>query len=248
MENTDTPIPDFYLPKSELGQKFYHDFNDLVDFVWKLPEFVKQQRSSEAGKLEEYFPLSGNQEQDREALLLRGMRTQLHCRRLNEVFPDSVASASFLIGVSWHERNLLLLCKKLSAKLTTDMQKVHGIGGLWKFLQMSGVPAEHSRSFEEVKVAYEIRNCLIHAGGLVEFSNSTSKLTSIVDGKTYLPDRLRAKPQTKNWNPRVDLVGSELGDTVRLNAAYAYLATNLLKENACDLCDLSYFKHGDLTS
>lgn len=235
--------PETYLPTSDLGLTFYSDFNDLLDFIWKLPEFVEQQRLIELNKLEIYFPFSGDADKDQRVLSLRNMRTSLHHRRLNELFPDALATSSFLMGVSWHERNLLLLCKKISAKLNINLGKNHGVGGLWKFLQKSEIPIERSRNYAEVKIAYDIRNCFIHAGGLLEFSNSAAALRSIVNNKTYLPIRLRTIPQGEHWNPNVDIASSELGETIRLSGNFSYYAANILKENVCDLCDLSTSKY-----
>jgi hypothetical protein len=82
------------------------EFEDVADFLWKVPRFIEHERQLELTKLDDYFP--DNPE-------LRERRWMFEFSKLNHTFQYLVATGNLFCAVSLFETYLLVLASGLQA-------------------------------------------------------------------------------------------------------------------------------------
>ena len=157
------------LQPERLAASAYEEFNNLGDFIYKAPRLVKSERESELAKLERYFPNDSN---------LRDLRWQAESHNLDHVFPYLIATGNLFALLSLFESYLLALCVGIQSSSTVQIKDIHGtgVGRLFKFLGRLGVAAEDMSLHQQIQAAIKIRNCLIHASGVLSWSTNNEGL------------------------------------------------------------------------
>lgn len=107
-----------------------------------------------------------------------------------------------------------------------SMEKVaarRGIQGVFKFFSDAGIKHFDLDYSLQMNAALQIRNCLIHAEGLLSWDKNESALRRIVDKRTFLSadDGIRLKMVGRKIDEVVISEG-EFGDKIVISNTYAH--------------------------
>ncbi|HVL72023.1 MAG TPA: hypothetical protein VM434_09075, partial [Beijerinckiaceae bacterium] len=108
-----------------LSAQAYLEFCDVLDYIWKTPEFLRSQIGLEVSKLEEYFPVQGDPKEEALILRLREARWRDESRKLGVVFPYLTAVGNLFTSVSLFETYCLMLCRELEARVSVATQRLY---------------------------------------------------------------------------------------------------------------------------
>ncbi|MFY9698863.1 MAG: hypothetical protein WAK34_11210 [Rhodoplanes sp.] len=165
---------------ASLAKRAYNEFSDVLDFIWKSPRLIDHEYKLETKKLEAYFPLTGNPEQDSSALKYRQMRWALEGNKLESTFPYLIALGNLFASVSLFETYCLMLCKFVDSKASKSLIncKGSGISKLFNFFIANGVELKDVSLYQQVRAALKIRNTLFSrewAADVVTRNTATAK-------------------------------------------------------------------------
>ncbi|WOJ88836.1 hypothetical protein RZS28_13605 [Methylocapsa polymorpha] len=94
-------LPEF--PLEGLASQAFSEFSEAADYYWKSARLIDSELKSEALKLSDYYPLSGEEKADRIAIKLRKFRWTREHRKLTGVFPYLIAAGNLFSCVSLFE-------------------------------------------------------------------------------------------------------------------------------------------------
>ena len=102
---------------------------------------------------------------------------------------------------------------------------------------MCGVPPESVPYHAQILAAIKIRNCLMHASGILSWSKDEEDLRRIERSMLFLPKKDR-EWHRKNMEvePFVRVVSSSLGDRIVIQNIYACFLSSYLREHFMKLC------------
>lgn len=209
----------------ELASRAFHEFNNVADYVWKAPRLIEHETKLELKKLDRYFP-------DRPDLAEQRWKMEEH--KLASVFPFLIAVGNLYSVVSLFEVYLLLLQTLVNngSAIPQDCQKKQGAARALCLLKSIGVAFESSTLNQPIQAAFKIRNCLVHAGGLLSQSRDEKELRRIVAQRTFLTDMHKSA----NAN-EVSIAQSTLGERLRITNAYSFLLVSYVRDFYLDICE-----------
>lgn len=192
--------------RSHLILEIHDQFEALSDYIWKTPNFIASEIEVERRKLREYFPGSTDPETDRRANELRKFRAALEGAKLFVHFPRYLAMSNLFLATSIFEHFLYAICRETDAATpySTVKLETNGITSCFRYLRKLGHDPSDSDVYQQVQAATTIRNTLLHADGLIEFSRNPAKVQSIVSQMEYRPVNTR---QSLQFEPEVSIGG-----------------------------------------
>jgi hypothetical protein len=207
------------------------EFEDVADFFWKVPRFIEHERQLELAKLDDYFP---------DNLELRERRWMFESSKLNHTFPYLVATGNLFCAASLFETYLLVLASGIEAYtgIRVKDMKGQGVNRLLAFLRRIGVTPEKVQLHEQVSAAIKIRNCLMHASGMLDGSRKNYDLRRIQRTGAFLSRKHRKKRRDLGLAcHEVTIVSSSLGDRLAINDQYCHILCNYLHTYFTGLCE-----------
>jgi hypothetical protein len=229
-------------PVSVLGQRIFQEFSGLLDYIYKTPRFVDEEKKRELRKLSDYYPFTGETERDAEAATMRSIRWSFEGAKIHQLFPNLMASSNLFLIISYHERSLRTLCVELAKEknLPEDLLQGLPMNGLYKFLKEAGTDWWQASYSLEVEVARKFRNFLIHQGGILNNSKKSRDVCEYVDKRSYLPKTLRNQEFEKIWSPTNRIQKMELGEQLQVSNDYVWIAAVCFRDNVVELCDHAF--------
>lgn len=214
-----------------LRDQAFLEFDDVADFIWKAPRLIESERRLEAVKLDAYFPDDGGHRQHRK---------EMEQRKLDATFPYMIASGNLYALLSLFETYLLLLCgeiQNLTGKQLSDT-KGQGVSKLLAYFKGCGVAPESQPLHDQVMAALKIRNCLMHASGMLSWSKDAPELRRIVKTMSFLsPEHRQRRKKHADRPPLVNVVSSSLGDRIVVQNIYSHVLCSYLIQYFMSLCE-----------
>lgn len=216
---------------AELRDRADRAFEHLTDYIWKTPRLIETEEALEREKIAAYFPITGRDEKaDAFHGRLRRLRTALEIPKLRLSFPSFVASANLMLSASTFEHWCLALCKEIEAQGDAALTDIAGLGvhRLLKFLRRFDVDLNRSKFCKQAIAAIKIRNCLVHANGVVShMGRDRADLHRIVASHEYV-SRRRFDGSVRSWPPgeqHVRIVETALGDQLVIDNEYSWASS-----------------------
>jgi hypothetical protein len=181
----DEPADGTALRPGNLAAQASEEFVNLGDFIYKAPRLIDHERELELSKLDLYFPSGG---------MGRELRWESERHKLDHVFPYMIATGNLFALLSLFESYMFALCVGLQKSTPVKLSNVPGTGvnRLFKFLEKVGVTAGQVPLYPQVQAAIRIRNCLIHASGVLSWTHKDDSLRELQRSGQYL------KPEHRN--------------------------------------------------
>jgi hypothetical protein len=233
----------------ELAIRAYDEFSDIADFIWKSPRLIDIEMKLERRKLDKYFPLKGIAEEDDLSNRLRKTRWHHEKHKLRAVFPSLIANGNLFTCISVFETYCLMLARTLEEHTTLSLSKGSGIGisKCFRFFDRASIPRDKLVYREQVRSALLIRNCLVHASGLLEWSRDSMELIGLIKEHLYMPPYARDKISKKKLGG-VTIVERTLGHQLQISNDYAHDVAYYLQCHFIDLCKgTQVVLHGEIT-
>ncbi len=206
------------------------DFNFAGDFIWKSPKFLSQELKSEAIKSKEYYKNKPE---------LAKIRFSLEVATISKVFTFHIATGNLFCTTSLFESYILrfaLMMEKYTGKKLEEM-KGQGINRIFRYLRYSGLQINNIKLWLQIDAALKIRNCLVHAHGILAWIRNENDLRRIIKGKIYLEKGSRKIDRTEaDFKDDLIIVPSDLGDQIRISNNYAWTANYYYRNYFIDLC------------
>lgn len=218
------------------------EFSNVADYVWKAPGLIERETRVELEKLDNYFPLLTKGKNAKLFAKLRKIRWAYESHKLSEVFPNVRAAGNLFCSVSLYETYCLRLCKEIEKKSGDAISntKGSGISKIFSYLSSHGVKPSHGVLFQQADAAIALRNCLLHASGLLEWSREQKKIRHIVKYATYLPSGIKANyRRLKVEFDEVSIADSSMGERLRIKNEYSFISVSLLREHFCEMYRLA---------
>ena len=213
----------------QLAARASEEFENFSDFIWKAPRLVETERESELAKLELYFP---NDPESRE------LRWKCESHKLDHVFPYLIAVGNLFALLSLFESYVLALCIEVQSRTLVRLDSVRGMGisRLLGFLRNAGIKLEDLRLHRQILAAIKIRNCLIHASGVLSWSHDNNDLRDLQRTGKYLSSEHQGV-RTAQGGEDVYLQPSPLGDRLIIRNDYCHILSSYLKRYFVALCE-----------
>lgn len=216
-----------------LASNALDEFSNLADYIWKTPNFIESERSVEEAKLHDYFPITGDEKHDEMARRLRQMRWYLESRKLFVSFPIWAASGNLFLSLALFESYCLRLVKLIEQRSELSLAEVQARGAskIFKFLEKSGIDIFKRSCYRELQVSLRIRNCLIHAEGLLALDKDQVSLRRIISKGRYLT-REHVERRERRGLPldEVRIIASDLGDRIVVSNDYPHVVTTYARD------------------
>jgi hypothetical protein len=212
----------------DLARNALIEFSDVADYIWKTPNFIEHERAVEEEKLRDYYPLTGDLEKDNLARKLRTQRWAHESRKLFGLFPSLMASGNLFLSLAMFESYCLRIVKLIEERSSYSLRESQGRGTsrIFAFLQKSGIRHFDLSYASEIQISLRIRNCLIHAEGLLELDKDEKALRRIVKKGRYLSaGHLERRQRLGRAPDEVSIVPSELGDRIKIDNEYPFVVT-----------------------
>ena len=241
-------MPEGEIQLRGLAARAYREFNDAADFVWKTPEFIEEQTRLELQKLRDYFPMTGDKDEDARRLEMRDYRWTHEERKLKRTFPYLLASGNLFTAISLFETYCLMLCKELEQATGIMIAGVtgNGLGRLREHMSLAGINSDLAPFKSEVSAAIRIRNCLFHASGILGWSREEAELRRIVSSASFLsPEHRSHRRNLEESADEVAIVSGPLGDRIQINNMYSFLVLYYLRDNFVGLYQSSLLSNDD---
>ncbi len=201
------------------------EFKWALDYVWKAPTLIEQLTKIEEEKLKYY---TGK---------LRSYRWFNDIKPLRDAFPVLLSHGNLFAVSSLFEMYVLQLATlaQQSSRPRLDETKGYGVGRSLAYLRRIGVGTNGIALWPQVDAALKVRNCLVHARGILLYSREALELRRIVKNRTFL--RLEHRGATASKVVRITKSG--LGDRVAITNEYSWLACAYLRDYFMGLCEES---------
>jgi len=221
--------PYFPTGKVDAVQKeIAHEFSDLSDFIWKLPQFIETQEIIEREKLDAMFPVDG----DDFTKKLREIRFYLEFSKIYIKFPTHLAASTLFLASSFFEGWLIRIAKKFESELPISFNQIDGKGfkKLVNFFQRNGVDFNKFHHMPQIHAAIKIRNCLSHAYGFIDHSRDHVEIRRIIDRGIFRTDDHPMPYDPETDSPLVKIIPSDWGDSLTISPEYGFLASSYFHE------------------
>ena len=214
----------------QLGNQAYFEFCNVADYVWKNPRFIENEINIEKEKLGLYF--SDNKK-------MAKLRWQRESRNLTRVFPYLMAVGNLFSAASLFESYILLLCEVLDRHHGVPVNTVRGNGTarLFEHLKAHGLAPSSIPLSDQIQAGIKIRNCLVHAMGVLSRSRDDKELRRVVSSGTYLSreDRERRK-KLGVISDKILVVGTPHGDRIQISNDYCFILVSYFRDYFVDVC------------
>jgi hypothetical protein len=224
--------PDLYVALGELEWKAFNELNDVSDYIYKSPRLLRHEATLEQYKLDTYFPDGGE---------TADIRWHHESKKLNETFPRLIAVGNLFAVLSIFENYVLLLLKILQEHDATvpkhDLSQ--GLTAYLKATKAYGAEPYDAKYYEQVCAAISIRNCLMHAKGLLAAFRKADALKTLISQRRFLCSdnrKRRAERGRSSGSDVVTIEDSELGDQLVITNDYSHLVCHYLTEYFRALC------------
>lgn len=214
----------------DLAVSAYQEFSDAADYIWKAPRLLDQERKDELGKLKVYFP-------DSQELAER--RWHHESRKLDSTFPYLMNNGNLFSVASLYEAYLILLANDLEKITGIGLVAVRGQGNsrLSNYFKCIGMDCSKVELNHQIDAALRIRNCLVHASGVLAWSKDEKGLRQITKSGTFLSKDHRERRIKNGSNfDEVKILRSSLGDRVQITNEYAWLCSVYFRDYFIGLC------------
>ena len=216
------------LQLAQLASRAGQEFDDLGDFIYKAPRLVESERETELAKLELYFPDDAKH---------RELRWAHESHKLDHVFPYLIAVGNLFALLSLFESYLLSLCVELQPHTAVQLNSIGGTGvnRLFKFLRRVGVAVEDLPLHQQVQAAIKIRNCLIHASGVLSWSHNNDDLRELQRTGAYLSPENQGV-RTRQGGEYIYIHAAAVGDRLMVRNEYCHVLCFYLRTYLVALC------------
>ncbi len=226
--------PHLHLLLGELEWNAFNELNDISDYVYKSPRLLTHEKDLERRKLAAYFPQGG---------ISAGIRSHYESVKLNETFPQFIAMGNLFLVLSVFESYVSELLKILQDQnpAVPKLELSRGVKDHLKATKAYGAKPYDARCYEQVHTAICIRNCLMHAKGLLASCRQADDLrTRINDCKFLSPDlrKRRSERERSSVRDEVTIEGAGSGERLVITNNYASLACSYSREYFCALCGM----------
>jgi hypothetical protein len=209
----------------DLARQAQFEFSDIADYIWKTPNFVERETDLEKEKLAAYFPLSGNPKADELMARLRMRRWAHESHKLFNLFPRLVAMSNLFVCLAAFEAHCVKLARLIEQRSGHRIESARGrgISRIVDFFEMSDIHHFSLPNALQMKAALSIRNCLIHAEGLLSWDKDEKSLRRIIKNGSYLsPYHLERQRKLNLTSDEVTVVADDLGDRIKItNPSYS---------------------------
>ncbi|MFN3388126.1 MAG: hypothetical protein ACK40O_04290 [Allosphingosinicella sp.] len=216
----------------------YEHFSTLGDYMWKLPRFIDHELEHEKRKLDEYFPVT--EDSDHSILQRRRLRFFSEFGKLLIDFPDFMGASSFVMVMSHFEYYLLKVCRDHEAATGVDLDKfrgrMRGPSRLLDFVEEVSPEIVPNSRLPQLKEAFYLRNCLVHANGVLSLSKDAARVRTIVKQRLFYPPHRR---QTEDSSQDKDLPRLEItpvGERLLVPVPYAHWLAYAARDVLMSLC------------
>lgn len=220
-----------------LAASMLHEFDNLRDYVWKTPNLIEHERFIEEEKLRAYFPITGDPKGDEVAQRLRQTRWYYESQKLLVSFPNWMATGNLFLSLALFESYCLRLVKLIEQRSCLFLADTRGRGTskIFAFLEASGIDIFKRSYCREIQVSLRIRNCLIHAEGLLELDKDEKSLRRIIANGRYLaPEHIERRRRRKLPIDEIGIAASDLGDRIVVSNDYPHVITTYARDFLID--------------
>jgi hypothetical protein len=168
-------------------------FQDLREYMSRAQVFVVQQQLDFRKRVGDYIVENALEGDDRDEYY---SSHEDDYDQLYSQFPRIVFSSTLLMACALFESLLVDLCKGFEHKLPTPkkwntLKTHHGIMKSAAFLKLNyGIDLTNYSHWEQVKNYFEVRNCIVHAGG--DISNMQPKQANLIRRIVQTDDSLKS--------------------------------------------------------
>lgn len=225
---------DLSLAIQSLSDEIRHESARMGDFIWKLPTFLQEQERIEIEKLDRYFP--GNK-------ALQDLRWEHEVPKLAQTFPRLVAESGLFSVCSFFEWSLCRLAKVVcehsdGTSLGLEDDCAHLVGrGMYEraiaVLKSHKIRREMAARWPQVAAARKLRNCLIHAGGVLIQVDRPDELRQIVENHQYFSSDDNSRV---NADYAAKIMDGPLGPQITLPPRFAHALMPYFVEHFEDMC------------
>jgi len=228
--------PHLHVLLGALECRAFDELNDVADYIWKSPRLLTHEKNFEQEKMAAYFPNGGEAADD---------RRHHESTKLNATFPRLIALGNLFAVLSVFENYVLLLLQILREhdKTVPEHALGRGISDHLKATKAYGAEPYNAKYYEQVCIAISIRNCLMHANGLLAVFGKAEVLKTQIVQRRYLLDNrkgrtARGQSSCKDYVAKdyVAIEDSGLGDQVVVTNSYSHLVCFYVREYFCALC------------
>lgn len=213
-----------------IAKRAWQEFSDAADYIWKSPRLIESERKREREKLEAYHPHGG------ETATCRSLSEE---KKLNDVFPYIIAAGNFYHLLSRFEFYLALLCVQLEkdTEKRLDRKRGNGISDWFKYLEKNRICLKQIETYVQIDAARQIRNCLIHNGGMLKWSTDPDELRKIQKDQLYRAKADRDECKDVEKSPaEVEIELTKDGERLKIDNSYAYMLARDLREFFTEVC------------
>jgi hypothetical protein len=204
------------------------EFYYAADFFWKAPSLLKEQTSIEISKLFEYFPTD---------VTSRVKRWQHESHKLERIFPFLMATGNLYTITSLFEVYVFRLAQIVENDCNKSLEAIRGQGlqRYFLYLHSIGVETKKLTLWPQVDAAIKVRNCLMHASGMLSSSRDEKELRRITASGTFLtPEHRRKKRRPLD---EVRIIRDDFGDRLHVANDYAWLLSAYFRDYFLELCE-----------
>jgi hypothetical protein len=220
-----------------LAVSVLQEFNNLADYIWKTPNLLEHERSVEKEKLRAYFPVTGDPKRDELGERLRKARWGHESHKLFVSFPNWMATANLFLTLAQFESYCLRLVRLIEGRSNLALADAQGRGTskIFAFLQASGIDIFTRVYCREMQVSLRVRNCLIHAEGLLELDKDEKSLRRIIaKGKYLTPEHVERRRRLKLPLDELRIAATDLGDRIVVTNDYSHVVTAYARDFLVD--------------
>jgi hypothetical protein len=214
----------------KLAIRAHDEFSTVADYIWKAPRLIKYERELELSKLPIYFPDNKD---------LAEWRWRHESNKLDRTFPFLIAVGNLFTAASLFEIYLLMLSKDLEAKCEVKINSVRGQGSskIFNYMKLIGIKYNAIELYKQIDAALKIRNCLVHASGILTWSRDELELRRIYNTRTFLSNEHRKNHANENIEPdEVTIIKNEFGDRMQISNMYSFLVCCYFRDYFMELC------------
>jgi len=214
----------------DLSDATAREFSAMLRYIWRSPTLIAQEKSLEASKIEQYFPESPD---------MAMLRWTIATNELSTTFPRMIATGNLFAALSMLESSMLLLCDILQSNSGRDIRSENGSGinRLFAYLKALGYDPAQVMPYDQVRAALTIRNCLMHANGLLSWAREHQAIREIVSKRTHLDPKTRSRCEASGYGlSHVRLDDSPLGERLVIENLYVHTCCGYLRDYFVSIC------------
>jgi hypothetical protein len=224
--------PDLHVLLGELEWSAFSELNDVSDYIYKSPKLLTHEKDLERRKLAAYFPQGG---------ITADIRNHYESVKLNETFPRLIAMGNLFLVLSVFENYVFNLLRILQDQNPTvpKPEMSRGVADHLKATKAYGAEPYDAKYYEQVLTAISIRNCLMHAKGLLAAFRQADALRTRISHCKFLSSDLRkrrSERERSSVRDEVTIEGTGLGEQLVITNDYAHLACSYMRDYFCALC------------